>query len=400
MKESRLPIEQPTPNRGSHPGLHSRIPALDGVRGVAAASVFVYHYGGGAQSNFLPLRWFGETLKFGWVGVSLFFVLSGFLISGILWDSVGQPSWWQTFYVRRSLRIFPLYYLSLFLAVSVALLAGQVRVQSSVWPFALYLQNIPSLAAHLHGLNKTHLDHFWSLAVEEQFYLVWPFLLLVLRRDRVNAMRFCAALWLLSFVFRLGVYSFSLSPDWAGRFLLGRTGELCAGAFLALSFRGTQEERNRLMYWVPLLFWGALAGLAALLVWSRQPSLETFQNATFGLAALSILFGCVVAYATVPGPVQSMFKLAALRWLGKISYGIYVYHVFFRAQFEWCAAHLAPHAGRNANLVLVALVAAVGTLAVASLSYHTYETFFLNLKDRFCFSQAKVRAQVPSPILL
>jgi peptidoglycan/LPS O-acetylase OafA/YrhL len=391
-------ISRAVPNDRFHHVLQARIPALDGVRGVAAATVFVYHYGGGAQSSFLPLRWFGEGLKFGWVGVSLFFVLSGFLISGILWDSMGRPSWWQTFYVRRSLRIFPLYYLALLLAVAIALLAGQVNVQSSVWPYALYLQNIPSLGNHLHGFDKSHLDHFWTLAVEEQFYLVWPFLLLVLRRDRVNAMRFCTTLWLLSFIFRLGVYGFSLSPDWAGRFLLGRTGELSAGAFLALSLRGSPEERRRLMRQVPRLLWGALAALVVLLVWSHEPSLETFSNATFGLAVLSIFFGCLIAYSTTPGPAQSFFELPALRWLGKISYGIYVYHVFFRWQFEWCAARLAPHAGRTASLALVALVAAVGTLAVATLSFYAFEQPFLSLRDRFHFSHARAPVQVPSPV--
>ncbi len=380
-----------------HPGLQARIPALDGVRGIAAVCVFAYHYGGGAQSTFLPLRWFGTTLKFGWVGVSLFFVLSGFLISGILWDSMGRSSWWQTFYVRRSLRIFPLYYLALLLAVVIAWMGAQTNTQPSIWPFALYLQNIPSLAGHLHGFGKTHLDHFWSLAVEEQFYLVWPFLLLMLRRDRVNAMRFCAVLWLLSFVFRVGVYSFSLSPDWAGRFLLGRTGELCVGAFLALSVRGYPEERRRVMRQVPRLLWGALAALVGLLVFSHEPSLETFSNATFGLAILSVFFGCLIACSTVPGPIQSFFQVPALRWLGKISYGIYVYHWFFRQQFEWCAARLAPHAGRTANLLLVALMAALGTLAVASLSFYTYELFFLGLKDRFHFSHTKTPVQLPLP---
>src|SRR3984885_4831421 len=107
------------------------IPALDGVRGVAAATVFVYHYGGGAQSSFLPLRVMGILLHFAWVGVSLFFVLSGFLISGILWDGYQTPGWWRRFYVRRSLRIFPLYYLALVIAAVIWLALGVPAVRLS-----------------------------------------------------------------------------------------------------------------------------------------------------------------------------------------------------------------------------------------------------------------------------
>src|SRR5271154_6678295 len=82
-------------NHGQDNQFRRHIPALDGVRGCAAAAVFAFHYGGGAQSSFLPLRVIGNIHHFGWAGVSLFFVLSGFLISGILWDGYQKPSWWR-----------------------------------------------------------------------------------------------------------------------------------------------------------------------------------------------------------------------------------------------------------------------------------------------------------------
>ena len=83
---------------------------LDGIRGIAVIAVFLFHYGRGSHSSNLLLRGSAKVVQFGWVGVSLFFVLSGFLITGILWDSRENRGWWRTFYARRSLRIFPLYY--------------------------------------------------------------------------------------------------------------------------------------------------------------------------------------------------------------------------------------------------------------------------------------------------
>src|SRR6202000_1096748 len=104
----------------------------------------IYHYGGGAQSSFLPLRAIGTAIHFGWAGVSLFFVLSGFLISGILWDGYSKSSWWKRFYVRRSLRIFPLYYLAIAGAAIAWLILGVPAGElSPLWVYVFYLRNVP-----------------------------------------------------------------------------------------------------------------------------------------------------------------------------------------------------------------------------------------------------------------
>jgi len=134
------------PGKVSELRAQGHVPALDGVRGFAAATIFVYHFGGGAKSSFLPVRIFGTLLHFGGTGVSLLFVLSGFLISGILWDGFQKPNWWTRFYVRRSLRIFPLYYLALLLAAVVWLLSGYSLAQiSPLLYYVFYLGNIPAL---------------------------------------------------------------------------------------------------------------------------------------------------------------------------------------------------------------------------------------------------------------
>jgi peptidoglycan/LPS O-acetylase OafA/YrhL len=365
------------------------IPALDGVRGFAAASVFLVHYGGGSHSHFLPIRMAAETLQLGWAGVSLFFVLSGFLITGILWDGFHKEHWWRNFYIRRSLRIFPLYYCALFIALLVALTVDSgSRSLPSLLVYAFYLQNIPPLAIHLRQLPHVWIDHFWSLAVEEQFYIIWPFLLFAVhKRDRKYALGLCASGWILSLAFRIAAIAFHFPIGWAMGFLVSRSGELCAGGFLAIAIRGTISQRERTLRRVPAILGGSAIALVLVLALSRSPAPENPWMATIGFSVLSILFAGIVAACLYSNPIRSFFSNSFLRWLGKISYGVYVYHLFFRPEFKLIAGHLAPHASQDTAQVLTAIVAALGTLAIANLSFYTYEQFFLRMKDKFAVSR-------------
>jgi peptidoglycan/LPS O-acetylase OafA/YrhL len=153
------------------------IPALDGLRGIAIILVMLHHFTYYRPETGIDAVIAGVPL-FGWVGVDLFFVLSGFLITGILLDSRGSTRYFTNFYARRTLRIFPLYYLVLFLAL-VALpqfpsvhtvLAGDIEMPPR-WPYWAYLTNF-SVAER--GFVHGWVDVAWSLAIEEQFYLVWP----------------------------------------------------------------------------------------------------------------------------------------------------------------------------------------------------------------------------------
>ena len=228
----------------SHRQVPAHIPALDGIRGAAAAAVFIYHYGGGARSSNPAFRLSGQAVHLGWVGVSLFFVLSGFLISGILLDSFERPGWWKTFYIRRTLRIFPLYYTALLGGMLVHLL---LRVPWSsiapVWPFFFYLQDIPGLVRFELLSPLFVLGHFWSLAVEEQFYLFWPFLLLLAsRRGRVR--RLCLGVCLLSLIFRISCFAFT--PTGNGQDILSAAGQArwLPGDFGCITSRVRTVERT------------------------------------------------------------------------------------------------------------------------------------------------------------
>jgi peptidoglycan/LPS O-acetylase OafA/YrhL len=343
--------------------------------------VFIYHYGGGARSSNPAFHLLGEAVHLGWVGVSLFFVLSGFLITGILLDSLRRPGWWKTFYIRRTLRIFPLYYTALLGGVLVLLL---LRVRwssiSPVWPFFFYLQDIPGVVRFEILSPLFVLGHFWSLAVEEQFYLVWPFLLsLASRRGQVRQL--CVVVCLLSLIFRICVFSLHLNWQWAGYFIGGRAGEMAAGGFLAASLRDTERERNMVFRGAKPVLTASFIGAMTIIFWTKETGAGDPWFGTLGVAFLSGLFAALIALSLQPGWTQRVFRLWLLRWLGKISYGIYVYHLLLYPIFAWLTGKILPASAGARYQLLLGAVATVGTLAAASLSFATLESGFLRLKD-------------------
>jgi peptidoglycan/LPS O-acetylase OafA/YrhL len=358
------------------------IPALDGVRGLAAVGIFICHYGGGLSSSIGLVRFAAEVERFGWAAVSLFFVLSGFLISGILWESFDKENWWRRFYWRRSLRIFPLYYFALLLIfTSTIFFYGHSWPLGSLWPFLVYLQNTPPLSPIMMKFpNIVALSHFWSLAVEEQFYLIWPFLLVWRSGNNTATRRMCLLIWALSLGFRILVYSAGMRDAWAIGFLAGRMGELAIGAYLALAVRDARM-RQIVFKNARFVFPGSLLALIGIAIWDKGTDLRLFPMGTLGLAINAILFASLIALCLQPGAVASFFSMRWLRWMGKISYGFYVYHILLKSLFEWVASSAFPGLGHNAYLLALAGVAAIGTLMIASLSFYAFEAPIMRLKD-------------------
>lgn len=357
------------------------IPALDGVRGLAALGIFIYHYGG-MHSSYSFIRFTGEVINFGWAAVSLFFVLSGFLISGILWESFGKKGWWQRFYWRRSLRIFPLYYFALALIFfSTIWFDGHRWPLGSLWPFLIYLQNTPPLYAVWNKFpNAFALSHFWSLAVEEQFYLIWPFLLVWRRGSNISARRMCLLIWALSFGFRGVVYLAGMRDLWAIAFLAARAGELAMGAYLALAIRDAKMKAVVFKN-AHLFFSGSLLAIIGVIIWAKSADVRPFPMATFGIAINGILFASLIALCLQPGAFASFFSMRWLRWFGKISYGIYVYHILLNPLFVWIVSRAFPGLGHDAYFLAIAGVAAVGTLTIATLSFYGFEAPIMRLKE-------------------
>ena len=358
------------------------LPALDGLRGLAVIMVFVYHYGGGTHSSVRAMQIFGFYNKGGWGGVTLFFILSGFLITGILWDSFDDPHWWRNFYMRRTLRIFPLYYATILLVLLGAAVAGTFHAAAGmIWVPLLYLQNMPGLAYNIDHLpSPLPLYHFWSLAVEEQFYLIWPFLL-VLQKTRRQAQRLCIGTFIFALLFRVVIWQFAPHPGDYIEFLLTRAGELAAGGWLALAYRGPGWWRVE--RWALLTAGVGLTGFVAAgwLSHTFEPTGRWVME--LGLPLLTIFFAALLVLAIKEGPVQTIFRARWLRWIGGISYGIYVFHVLLAGLFHGITQLLVGGRGAMAQNAVNFVVAATISVVVAWVSFRFYEKRFLRLKRFF-----------------
>jgi peptidoglycan/LPS O-acetylase OafA/YrhL len=366
------------------PALKERrhIPALDGLRGLAVIIVFFFHYAGGAHSSLRAVRIFGFINKAGWSGVTLFFILSGFLITGILWDSFDQPHWWRNFYVRRTLRIFPLYYVSIVLVVLAAAWKGTLRQACDlIWIPVLFLQNMPHLNALVDRIpSSLGLFHFWSLGVEEQFYLIWPFLL-VIQKSRNRAQNLCVAIFVFACLFRILIWNFAPNPDDFSEFLITRSGELAAGGWLALAYRG--PAWSRIQRFAPVATLVGFAGFLTSGIFAGSLVASGRIVMAFGLPCITLGFVGLLVLAMRPGIVQRCAEASLLRWLGGISYGIYVFHMLFLNTFISIEEKLFGHHGHGVTTAGLFLVAAVGSVGMAWISFHFFETPFLTLKNRF-----------------
>ena len=303
------------------------IPALDGLRGFAILLVFIFHYGGGSSSPNPVLHFIGLVRVGLWIGVPLFFVLSGYLITGILWVSYSNPSWWKNFYIRRSLRIFPLYYLSILIIGVTAFIFGDIHIYlQHVWAFLVYLQNMPFAFTLADLGSPSRGDIYWSLAVEEHFYLVWPFLLFTARSLK-QARLYCVAIFLLSLAFRIYGTSLAHPVLFVPGNTLSRVGELATGAYLALLAQDTEATWEKVTRAAPFIATLTLLVYIWLGVYTGTLAPVTRDMIVYGMPCVGILFGAVLVLSMRQGTWMERF--AETRWLrslGKISYGVYIYH--------------------------------------------------------------------------
>jgi peptidoglycan/LPS O-acetylase OafA/YrhL len=357
------------------------IRALDGVRGMAIALVLMIHL---LQSNDKPTGTFLVDLfirvkSTGWVGVDLFFALSGFLITGILFDSLGEESYFRNFYVRRALRIFPLYYgvlLVLFVIFRPTWDDGrQLYLQLA------YLQNTPLWwNAPQVGMLRGLTVHLWSLAVEEQFYLVWP-IIVFLVRDRRKLLWVALGLALTAPVIRTLALMHGASYATTYTSTICRADSLLSGAWLALAVRG--EYKDRILRLAPLTF--CLAILSCIAIAWKSGSFYWDKNVmvnTVGYSVLAIAATSLIAMALRIGSrTAAVMDLSPLRWLGKYSYGIYVLHPMIGFLYlPWIESHVH---GKIALHLAVFFSTLLVALPVAWLSFHFYERPFLRLKRYF-----------------
>jgi peptidoglycan/LPS O-acetylase OafA/YrhL len=371
-----------------------RDPALDGLRGLAVLMVFAFHYGGGLQSPNPLLQTLGYVTSSGWVGVVLFFCLSGFLITGSLWDSMGEKRLLVNFYMRRVLRILPLYFLALLAAtLCTYFLAGRTALKSA-WVYLFFLQDLPFLNNYVQATPLAlPLYHFWSLAVEEQFYLLWPVLLLAADTRR-TARRYAVVIFFTSLLFCCAVWWLPVLNDysWNGlfdQFVLTYAGALALGAAVALAMRSKNRSgrvgtpRRFVQKWAPYAFAGGLAVYLAV-SWACD-SLYLTEPLQFTVALPAVAVACVALIPIVlrHGLTRSLFSLAPLAWLGRISYGFYVFHILLQPLFDFITVQLT-HAQHGSVYQTVRLCVAFSiTLPVSWLSYRFFERPILRLNRHF-----------------
>jgi peptidoglycan/LPS O-acetylase OafA/YrhL len=365
------------------------LPGLDGVRGIAILMVMALHFVGEA-----PALTFGQRLavrlsSYGIFGVDLFFVLSGFLITGLLLDAKGGAHYFRNFYARRALRIFPIYFGVLaFLFVVLPrltqltpLLEDARRHQVWVWTYTANFY----LAAKDSWAVLSYVSHFWSLAVEEHFYLLWPLVVFSLRREwleRVCLVVLAAGLGLRISLALAGVSRLSIS------FLTPcRIDTLCVGALLAALCRreGGAQALVRRSGPAALALGGTVLAVSAWCT-SVKIGVPVFHQLQNSLCAL--FFGALILMSINPRPgaAGAALRSRLLRFFGKYSYGLYVYHCLLR----WYLVEMHGEARFDAlignhSLAIVAKAAfAVAVSATAAVvSYELFEKRFLALKKFF-----------------
>lgn len=365
----------------SPPAEPTHLPALDGFRGLAILAVMLSHFLNAGHAV-TEETWWGRALLGGFVGVDMFFVLSGFLITGILLDArVTTARGFGVFYTRRALRIFPLYYASLALVFLLSP-AGPDSGADSPWWYWTFASNLGATwkGRWLVSPEGFDLGHFWSLAVEEQFYLVWPFLVAALGRRHLP--KICLACLVIAPVTHFA-FHFSGNAPAAYLFTPVRLHTLAAGAWLALAFRDPVRWDFVRRHAKPVLLVTATISLAAL-IFPRHLSLVPFSPFLWG-SALVLALASPAAGSTAPW--QALLSTRPLLVLGKLSYGLYILHYLFD---PWLKQVLHDRWILNLTgdrpllaLALFLIAAFALSLAAAALSWHLFEKPILSLKRYF-----------------
>jgi peptidoglycan/LPS O-acetylase OafA/YrhL len=350
----------------ARPGwLAAHLPSLDGLRGLAILLVLLHH----CQPRLVALG-LGGIAEWGWTGVNLFFVLSGFLITGILLDERGTPHLFRNFYARRGLRVWPLYFVVFPLVYWGMGPHDSWSGSAGGWVFfLLYIQNlVPGLSGTLYPT--------WSLAIEEQFYLLWAPLV------RFVPIRALAGLLLAALALGAEIRAHAVLTRVHTLFHLDG---LAAGSLLAVMVRLWPAARQS---WRRAGIAAAAGG--ALACWWANAWAPAYLNTALGVA-----FGGVLLLAAL-APAAAGLSLRPLRYLGKISYGLYLVHMPIFALLGGLDEHMDRiHAGAAGDALIV-VVRWTAALLIASLFWYGFERPILRLK-RYFRPAAATAAAVSAP---
>jgi peptidoglycan/LPS O-acetylase OafA/YrhL len=380
--------------------------SLDGIRGIAICFVAMFHFSLWATPQSGLDRFVLDVSRGLWTGVDLFFVLSGFLITGILLDSRGDDHYFRNFYARRTLRIFPLYY-GVLAAVLIVLPLAIPRVRhtdmfatlhaNQAW-FWTYLINVRIAAVDSWDPTVPgRLNHFWSLALEEQFYLIWPLIVLVSGPRRL--FKACGAIIAIALVTRTlllfvdrPVAGFSYTPHLAGYVLLpARADSLAIGAAIACLLRAKNGYEVLRHLARPFAI---ISGLVVLAIFVADRQFEEYDVAVqvIGYPVVAIFFAALIVLAIDPqrGWVRRVCEQTALRRIGVYAYAIYIFH--FPISYGVASAGFGPERFFPQlhtivpGLAVFSAISFAASFAIAAISWRFYEAPILRLKRFFTSS--------------
>jgi len=364
------------------------MPELDSVRGVAVLLVLFFHsfgfqYGTKNLSGVAKLL-VSATLP-GWTGVNLFFVLSGFLITGILIDSRNEPDYYRTFYIRRALRILPIYYVLLvvlFVLPRIGLIDRHVSLGFLGLSF-IYLSNV----VNLFGVTVQYAT-LWSLSIEEHFYLFWPTVVRTFSRRTVGI---CASgIFLLCPALRALVYEMGYE---SGPYTWLLADGLAAGALMAVLLRRPSFTRTTMRRF------SALCVVAATLMFALGYPFGILHPVTlvgFSLreTALNVLYAGALGTVLLLGTshLKWLVRRPTLRFFGSISYGLYLYQRLVFDVVDHFALQYAPHLALaikgNFGLMMLRFLLGGGcAIMFAFLSRKYFESRFIQMKDRWAIAK-------------
>ena len=364
--------------------------SLDGLRGIAILLVVFCHFVSNLRIEASGIAWIPVALAHaGWTGVDLFFVLSGFLITGILVDARGSPQYFKAFYARRALRILPAYYgflLVIFVILpAIGLGAGSnymLARQHQGW-YWLHLTNFMMAIGEIPGRGPYPSTLFWSLAMEEQFYFLWPAIVALcstqtLRKVCIGGIVACIALRIAATAGGMSGLAVSVLP-----FMRGDT--LFVGGLLALEYRRGGLARFSGHSRAAVI--AASAVIVALMLYYNQLDYLDAGTAMFGSIAIMLLGAAAVVIATTErSRFSTLLKSPILTFFGRYSYALYIVHTAVLAGLDHYRpfAHLPIIAGfaLPAQTAWFLVYAGVST-GLAFLSWHLLEKHFLRLKRLF-----------------
>jgi peptidoglycan/LPS O-acetylase OafA/YrhL len=407
-KGPRSRAEDSVPPRGGVVAdlTHNHYPRLDGLRGLAILLVMVYHFSlPHPRMHGHDAGWALQLAQGGWLGVDLFFVLSGFLITGILVQTRKQDHYFRNFLGRRFLRIWPLYYMSLLvLLVLLPLVLPSVPPQlrgmqdKQAW-FWLYGANW--LFAREGSFGQTSGGYLWSLAVEEQFYIAWPLVVYALS-DR-SLLRLSLVLLGLSLLSRVVLINLGVSTGALYTMTFTHWDGLAVGSCLAICAR-SPTLMARVARWLPIIALPAAGGLLAVRLTDGDAFMWSRQMATFGYSLAAVLFGALLVWVQTgkEAAVRSrFFTTRFMRQCGKYSYALYVFHVpvagvTFPVTMR-ALARVEPIVGYEGVFLGFVAVSFVVSWILAVLSWNLFEKRILALKRYFSYdSVAGAPAQAAS----